>query len=176
MKEKHAIVLIFLILLMNGIFAQKIIKEQYEDFYVTPQNDSVFTMSYIVQNNTKENMYLWFDGEKSSITTEDVRRYFYLLKGDVTLLEILNDESVSNKKLNIIGQTFIKFLAPKRQFRISITMHRLDSGLDDAVKQKLVIVKSSLLDMSLKRSLDRNNEFSFGSDMIIISDKGFVDL
>lgn len=176
MRKKQTILLIPFILSLNNLFAQKIIKDQYEDFYVTPQNDSVFAKSFIVHNNTKENLYLWFDVEKKGNPSEDVKRYFYTVKGDISLLEILNDESVSNKKLNIIGQTFVKCIAPNGQFRICITMHYPASWLNDALKQKLVIVKSSQLNTSLKNALDRNSEFSFGSDMIVIGYKDFMNL
>lgn len=175
-KNKKVIVLVSFIFSLNHLFCQSIISGQNDGFYITPQNDSFFVKSYVVQNKSKEDLWMWFDPQKGDNLSDNVKRYFYVQKGDYALLEILNDESVSNKKLNIIGQTFIKCIRSKSEFTIHILFDKWDNALDDAVKNRVVLIKSSDLRSGLQNSLVRNKEYCFSGDVIVFDSKHLKNL
>jgi hypothetical protein len=168
MKNRNALILFFSVFTINGLFAQKIIRGG-EDFYVTPKNDSVFMASCVIKNNSKDSVWMWFDSRKSNSLSDNIRRYFFSVQGDFSLLGILNDESVTNKRLNIIDQSFVKLIRPDSEFRICIMMGSLNDRVDDALERTLVFVKSSLLNSGLRNALIRNVDYLYNSDLIVIN-------
>ena len=106
---KKAIKLVLILMLLRMISqGQKI--QQSKDFYYIPQSDTVFITTYLIENDSENKLFLWFDLDKDKRSPKE---YFYQKRGDYSLLEILNEETIANKRFDIISQTFIKQIKQK---------------------------------------------------------------
>ncbi|MBO9202429.1 MULTISPECIES: hypothetical protein [Niastella] len=124
-------------------------------------------VSYVIKNDSKDSVWMWFDPQKSERVYDNLKRYFYLLKGDFSLLDILNEESVFDKRLNITGLSFVKLIPPNSQFGICLLKNSLNDCVD-TLDRTVVLVKSAQLSRSIKSALDRNIEYMYNLDMIVI--------
>ena len=161
--EKGIKALIVVLMYSIGIKAQNQVLHKDKDFYVTPQNDSFFITTYTFCNNFNGNTILWFG---LSNKDSSANQYFYKLKGEVSLIDILNDDNVNNKRFDIIDQTFIKNIKPNEKFSVTVVFRVKENWVRDRFEKNIFLVREAKLNSGLKNALKRNIDFCYKSNFI----------
>ena len=139
--------------------------QQNKDYYVL-QGDTAFMATYTIRNTSENSLFLWFDLDKKQTTQKD---YFYTIKGDYSLLSILNDENFVNKQFDVINSSFIKQIKQKEKFVVSVLYKKKKDWMNHPFDDKIVLINEKDLSPAVKDALSRNGEYFYNAEFISIA-------
>jgi hypothetical protein len=122
-------------------------------------DSSKFNIAYLELNNyTKDDIVVWIENRnvKDLTAKQQIKSYFYKLKGDFNLAQIAN-ENLKTEILPTLYFTFVKKILPNKSFTINVFFKDkiTDEKLNIAysfLKENVVFLKSSEMTNSIDLS------------------------
>lgn len=111
------------------------------------KNNNYCVTELNLTNASSDTLIVWFvDSLKKDDDMQNIFDYFFTLRGDVTLANIIYDGSVSSVKVEI-GRTFIKELLPNACFSIVFIGHnpQKDKYCEQFFRNNIVSVSKKAL-------------------------------
>lgn len=131
---------------------------------MTPR-DTTFLTEYTIRNDSCKNLLIWFDLNGNNGTQKD---YFFKVKGDFSLLSILNDENVVDKRFDIIDQSFLKEIKLNDMFSISVLYKNKKAWSHDLFDRKIIFVSENDWQPAIKDAIKRNEDFLYDAGFISV--------
>lgn len=136
--------------------------EKSKDYYLLQSSDTIFISTFKIKNNTSDDLFVWFD----SSNIQAITNYFSALKGDFSLLSLLNEETVENKRFDLINLTFVKKIRSKNFFAVTVLYKDRVSWQIDKFEKDIKAVKAVKLRGPILAALNRNEKRLFQADFI----------
>ena len=121
--------------------------------------------SYKIINNTDEEYLTWVSllSVNSKSNVELIRNFFMKRKGDFNYLELMYENLLNEKSINIIGYSFIKNITQRETFSYFIVKTNSDSKF---YIDRIVVIPKKEVEKHLKISL--NEKYFFPQKELII--------
>lgn len=168
-KMKKLLFIIFSSILPILSFSQKQdlkFEFNFEEYYV----DTLYNqMNVILKNDTENLLVFWVDLEADSSLSinEKIREYFYKVKGDFSLFQLIYDGNVASYT-PLLSQGFFKTIKPNDSFTITI---RKDGKVENwekykqSISEKIIAVKATEIGrIQFDESL---NQFEFSCNTLV---------
>jgi hypothetical protein len=130
------------------------------------------TTSIIIKNICNEDIVFWLSNKNVCNMTakEKIENYFFTIKGDFSLIQLMTDNIVSLPP-QILYVSFFKYLVPNESFSINLLSNSISTEIKrNKIKNKL-INKINLVPLSSFNNLINNNlikRFSYKYDFICL--------